>query len=621
MAVTTDRAGHEHDGFDAVLGELTLGLERSDRISHQALGGVLEELAIAAPEGRLRSDLLGRIGPGDGTTYSAGTLSKALSVLEKHKLISKRASYAGPNGGRPPERYMLGSQRWAMLGIHVSLENDRPRALTCTLRDLSGQLITSDTPDLSDDALNWSGIAVEIAVCANKLIKTWKDAAFDRRILGVGVEVPGHVHHGEVLQADHAGYRLPSKHAGSNARGAGTPLARQIREQLDDDLSVVLDNDVNLIALRETYRADVHSRPRDGAVIAVFDEGVGAGLLVNNRVHRGHNGAAGEPGHNPVFTEPGQPRTPPQNQSSKTSKRRIGQFLGFADRCSCGRFNHIDCYATPARLTGELQRPLSDFVTLARNQAYDANGDLTDTGHAFWKGGAALGHTIVSLIHAHNPGWLLLLLPPALADVTLTEGTLGDGTAAGLYRQAIETVIDEQAFSSTARDARRGGRWLEVRALSADPLGGAEKAARNAAIRVLDEFVAHVLKRDRCVQEQPTEPQTVRGPKLSDRQLHKERRVALEKDLRAILKHYDPESLIAGGAPDDEYASEEAELARLVIHATANRDTVRQLWLHMFGADSRLLANDGVLNDLVRELVALQTRWNPTAERPFRAVS
>jgi hypothetical protein len=29
----------------------------------------------------------------------------------------------------------------------------------------------------------------------------------------------------------------------------------------------------------------------------------------------------------------------------------------------------------------------------------------------------------------------------------------------------------------------------------------------------------------------------------------------------------------------------------------------------MFGADSKLLADDNRLNDLVRELVVLQTRW------------
>jgi ROK family protein len=589
-------ASAEHDGFQALLdGLLPEKPKPSEKVSQQVLGAVLQELAIAAPDGCLRSDLLKRVGPGDGETYSAATLSKALAALLDKGLISKRTSSAGPNGGRPPELYMLGSQRWAMVGVHISISKNRPSKVTCTVRDLSARLIRSSSKELGRDR-EWSDVAVEVAGFVNQMTREWQQGQSSGEILGVGVEVPGHVHRGKVLQAPHAGYKMP----------LSAPLAREISDKLDKHLTVVLDNDVNLIALRETYRPDTRRRSQDGAVVAVFDEGVGAGLLVDGRVHRGHSGAAGEPGHIPVFVGPGDPRVPQEVPDLPTS---TGKYPTFADPCTCKKLHHVDCYAIPERIAGELGRPLTDFALLAGGPACDTDGDLTPAGQAFWTAGAALGYGIVSLIHTHNPGWLLLLLPPALAAVDLQAADPRRGTAATLYRQAIETIVEEHAFSSTALDIRAAGPGLEVRASAGDPDGGPEKAARNAAVRVLDEFIAHALKRDECVREQSEEVSPEPHVEVDGRKLYRERRLALERDLRAILKQFDPEDLIGAGAAADEYFSEESEMSRLVMDQTLTGESVRTIWLRSFGRSSKLLADEGKLGEFTRELLTLQTRW------------
>ncbi|HEY8722173.1 ROK family protein [Pengzhenrongella sp.] len=629
MTTSDGEGSRMHDGFRSVLESLTArDPKKADQgVSEHVLGTVLEELAIAAPIGCLRSELRERMALSDGPKYSVGTLSKALTVLEQHGLISSGPSYAGPKGGRRPERYRLGSDQWAMLGIHVTLKGDRPRTLTCTLRDLTGLPIDSLSRGLTGGGSNWSDAAKEIAACAVELIRTWRDHASRdarkagsdarpvRNILGIGIEVPGHVHNGEVVHV-----------ARPNFESENAPLAAEIRDRLREtlrednigaDLTVVLDNDVNMIALRETYRPNARSRPRDGVVVAVFDDGVGAGLLANGRIYRGHGGAAGEPGHNPVFVEEGVPRLvsppmPPLNYDDSSPPAIMtapdDTYLTFTYPCSCKRKNHLDCYATPSRLTGELNRPLGDFSTLALSPAYDAQGDVTAAGTAFWKGGAALGHGVVSLIHAMNPGWLLLLLPPALAEVKLQEGELGDGTAAGLYRQAIETVVKEHAFSTSDADARNGGRWLDVKALSDDLKVGAEKAARNAAIRVLDEFIAHALQRDRCRVNPLAAVQPALHRSVDHRLLDKQRRIILTKQVEEIVRYYDPEGLIGAGAPDDEYSVEESELVQQISRAEATPDTVRALWLHSFGTGSNLLKNSVRLNSLASELIAVQTQ-------------
>jgi hypothetical protein len=160
-----------------------------------------------------------------------------------------------------------------------------------------------------------------------------------------------------------------------------------------------------------------------------------------------------------------------------------------------------------------------------------------------------------------------------------------------------------------------------VRALASDSKEGAKKAARNAAIRVIDEFNAHTLKRDMCAKENLAEPEPVRRPDPGDRQEVRARQRALQKELRAILKRYDPEKLFPE-APADEYASEETELLRLVIHGDVTHQTVREIWQRMFGPDSKLLSSDRELYGFTREITACQTRWNSTLEwPPIRAVS
>jgi len=588
----------EHAGYAELLTQLTGSLSGSSKVSTEVLGAVLQELAIAAPEGRLRSELVARIGPGDGTTYSHSTVAKALAVLEQGGLLTRRASYARPGGGRPPERYTLGSQRWAMLGVHVSLDGPFTVQLTASLHGLSGELIHKTSQGLQDRAIGWDGVAKEIAVLANDVVRTWKDGASERSVLGLGIEVPGHVYRGWVLQADHAGVQSQPHEEG---RVPSAALVQLVGQHLEDALTVVLDNDVNLIALREVYRRGARSRRRDGAVVAVFDQGIGAGLVENGIIYRGHHGAAGESGHEPVFTAPGLPRPVP----SKASQPPVapGSRLGFADPCSCGSSGHVDCYAVPDRLCGQLNASTRDFERLAVAPAYDDAGRLTQEGKAFWEGGEALGLGLVSLLHSVNPGWLLLLLRQDLA-----AASPGDSTAAGLYRQAIEVVVDEHAFSTTARDARAGGHAFEVKALASDDTKGAEKAARNAALRVIDEFTMHALKRDDCFRAVDAPPLAVTTPGNPREDLRARDRAA-RKDLRAIMRHYDPEGLLEAGAPADEYSGEEAELLRLIVRGKLDREAVCDIWRERFGPTASLLANEPLTAEVTRELLALQSRW------------
>jgi fructokinase len=76
----------------------------------------------------------------------------------------------------------------------------------------------------------------------------------------------------------------------------GKPLARDIAQRLARDVRVA--NDANCLALSEA----TDGAGADSAVVfaAILGTGVGGGVAVDRRVLAGHNGIAGEWGHNPL---------------------------------------------------------------------------------------------------------------------------------------------------------------------------------------------------------------------------------------------------------------------------------------------------------------------------------
>ena len=104
----------------------------------------------------------------------------------------------------------------------------------------------------------------------------------NRKIVGVGVGVPGLVDHAGVL------------HYGPNVEGVlGLDIAGELNEVFS--LPAVAENDGYLAALTE-HRPGA-ARGYDHAIIVTQGTGIGGGLIVGGQVLRGANGFAGEPGH------------------------------------------------------------------------------------------------------------------------------------------------------------------------------------------------------------------------------------------------------------------------------------------------------------------------------------
>jgi len=130
---------------------------------------------------------------------------------------------------------------------------------------------------------------------------------------------------------------------------------------------------------------------------------------------------------------------------------------------------------------------------LAELPARTTSGSLTMEAKIFRQGGWALGIGLVSLINISNPSRLIVQLPDELHFEGSPTGSVGHA-----YRDALESAVETHSFSTGARIVRAGDTVLTFERLSKSVT---REGVRAAAVRVMDEFIAHAMGLDDC---QPT---------------------------------------------------------------------------------------------------------------------
>lgn len=467
-------------GIHALYDDLLDRMVDTSGVSRDVLASVLVRAMVVAPADIVRADIakgdmLGRPSP-----LNAGAVSKAVSALVKEGLLTQdppKADYA-QRAGRPIKPLRLGSDRWGLMGIKIIHDDGRPTALTGVITklrlDLSDVLVWEEI-ELPKDA-SFTNLAVHLHAFANRLLQRLVkvDGFTTRRILGVGVEIGGHVKDGHVIGATHLG--LPAD--GDDDLLTALHIGLQV--------PIVIDNDVNVLAVRELYRHKY--KERDIAVVAVFEDGVGASLILDGHVYRGGGGMAAEPGH---LTVRQTSETGPGSAEKETV--RYSNEPDFNSPCHCGKDNHIDCYAVPARLRAELG---SDVQDSAAARAFNDDAELTAAGRVFRLGGRALGQGLASIINIVNPARIVVILPSALVP-----SDRNNGTAAAEYISSMELTVTAESFSTGARDARAGEEILTVEKVNPEEVGFL--GAHSAALRAFDAFIGHARGRDECKRSTP----------------------------------------------------------------------------------------------------------------------
>ncbi|MGC8794994.1 MAG: ROK family protein, partial [Bryobacteraceae bacterium] len=188
-------------------------------------------------------------------------------LLEDHWVVE--GSTGRLARGRRPTFLRLNEQR-AAIGVDI-----RPSRITAALADVHGRFLSQEmfaTPAEPGAAVEELGRRLQ------RLLSTHPDMIFE----GVAISLPGRCEPG-------SGRLVFAPNLKWVPWDLRTPIERAT------GLQVWLENAANACALAEAWYGD-HQGVRDLVVVTV-SEGIGAGLLLNGELIRGHNQMAGEFGH------------------------------------------------------------------------------------------------------------------------------------------------------------------------------------------------------------------------------------------------------------------------------------------------------------------------------------
>lgn len=312
--------------------------------------------------------------------FSRVTVGNRVAALLEHGLLSEGEERAS-SGGRPATTVRFNTDHGVF--AVAALETTRTRI---ALTDLGGAVLAGADVDLQvGDGPEHCLRAVEEGISA--LLAEHADSLPPLR--GVGISLPGPVD--PTTQRPSEPPIMPGWDA--------YPVSERLREHFG--VAVVVENDANAMALgeqRERY-AQVQS-----LVLVKVSTGIGAGIVIDGRLHQGVDGGAGDIGHT-----------------------RVGPSDGAL--CRCGNRGCLAAYASGAAVARRLSDP--DHVIDAGHEVRDLL-DAGDTAarREVAEAGESIGVVLAGMVSMLNP--TVLLLAGDLASTAL----LG-GVRASLYRLTL----------------------------------------------------------------------------------------------------------------------------------------------------------------------------------------
>jgi predicted NBD/HSP70 family sugar kinase/biotin operon repressor len=335
-----------------------------------------------------------------GSGLSRTTVSSLVNELLAGGLVVETDDRGTPykgGSGRPPLLVTLAVRPGRVAGVDIGHGHVR-----VAVSDRGARILAEvETPTDADPRGN------ETLDVAADLVRRAADEAGTalEELLTVGLCVPAPIDR-RSARVDHA--VLP----GWNELAPADELGRRI------GLAVVVDNDANLGAMAEHQ----HGAGRGVAdlLYVKLASGVGAGLVLGGRLHRGSTGLAGEIGH--VLAREG------------------------GDVCRCGSRGCLETEVSTRRLL-ELLRPIYPELDLQRLLGLDADGAtavrrvLTDAGHT-------VGRVLAGVCTTLNPARIVV------------GGSLGASpTLVAAIRNGVDRYAHpEAAASCEVVSGRFGGR-------------------------------------------------------------------------------------------------------------------------------------------------------------------
>lgn len=199
-------------------------------------------------------------------------------LLDEHWLTEADAPVASQGMGRPSTPLNIDNDKRVLIGVEIAVD-----CLRVVCVSLSGTILSQTETDLPDSRP--AGACKQVGKLVRALCKQLKDKQL--LLSGVGVCLPGAVEDGSgiVRLAPNLGWRDVPFLSMLSAEFAQADIAPS---------NIHLQNDADAAALGEYEFGDSGD---DALIFINCDVGVGAGIVLNDRLFTGFLGTAGEVGH------------------------------------------------------------------------------------------------------------------------------------------------------------------------------------------------------------------------------------------------------------------------------------------------------------------------------------
>ncbi len=350
-------------------------------------------LALVCRQGPIsRADIARCLGlaPATVTTLVRGLLEAGIIAKVDHAISQ---------GGRPGELLAIVGAAAEALGVKIAHNH-----ITGVRADLDGNILDEFSAPYDAFGANPFTALTEILEPRVRRLRAGHPP------LGLGVGLPGFEDPAGsgVVQAPVLGWRH-------------LPLGEHLSRVLE--LPVLIDNDVNTLAIAETLYG--LGRNLDTYLTVTLGRGIGLGIVIGGELYRGACGAAGEFGH--VTVDPG------------------------GERCACGKRGCLETLAAEPALVREARRAgaLGPEEGIAELLDLAAAGDERALG-VYRRAGGALGHAVAALAVVFNPQAVLVS---------------GEGRRGWPYlEQAFTETFDANVFPPLAGTVSvRIGDWDDTR--------------------------------------------------------------------------------------------------------------------------------------------------------------
>jgi predicted NBD/HSP70 family sugar kinase len=361
------------------------------------------------------------------TGLSATSVTKITAYMIRTRMIRELAAVSGGDTGRPRVPVALDTSYHRFIGVHIGL-----RRITGGLLDLAGNVVVEHA--VTHRRPSRAGILTEVR---NLHAELRTAAGGADRVLGAGVVTGGRVDPDRGLVVEHPllGWK-------------NVPLVAEMGTIAHP---VFVDGSVRGLALAETYLGA--ARDTNSSVFLFIGNIVGAGIMVDGRLRKGHDAAAGTIDHLSLGAA--------YSPDSRATERP-------GEPCRCGRHDCLAALASDVAVLATararaLIRPHESFESLVkRSRSGDsAARDLLRT-RAELAGIAAA--TLMDLL---DPD--LLVLGGGLLQTPEHLGALRSAAAGRLTRPAAAERIVPTGLGEGS--LVRGSASPVLHAFFSDPVG------------------------------------------------------------------------------------------------------------------------------------------------------